>query len=62
MAGATLEFDAAGALVFPAPAGMNRDCREAFCPRYGVPRASGDEPEYGSLREQGLPCSPRQRG
>ena len=51
-----------GALVFPAPAGMNRSRPDSSAPISGVPRASGDEPGIMLIGRALLLCSPRQRG
>ncbi|EGO9989283.1 hypothetical protein IVO30_001751 [Salmonella enterica] len=52
----------ARALVFPAPAGINRQNGTPGDNRFGVPRASGDKPVVVRLSMSTLLCSPRQRG
>ncbi len=48
--------------MFPARAGMSRSTGAASSMSSHVPRASGDEPELGYVTEDGLKCSPRERG
>ena len=50
------------ALLFPAPAGMNRSQAQQVMARPSVPRASGDEPLAVKARIDAHRCSPRQRG
>ncbi|EGT6236059.1 hypothetical protein JE261_004541 [Salmonella enterica subsp. enterica serovar Mbandaka] len=50
------------ALVFPAPAGINRVYRSESGARYCVPRASGDKPALTMIAVRVGMCSPRQRG
>ena len=49
-------------IVFPARAGMSPLCRRRECSQRGVPRASGDEPQYYCTNLDGTECSPRERG
>ncbi|EDQ9771043.1 hypothetical protein QG25_002624 [Salmonella enterica subsp. salamae] len=48
--------------VFPTSAGINRSrmVRSTFCA--GVPRVSGDKPEWSNKTDWVQGCSPRQRG
>ncbi|EHX58945.1 hypothetical protein ECDEC13B_2848 [Escherichia coli DEC13B] len=48
--------------MFPAPAGINRDCGSKSPAHVRVPRASGDKPAAPHWRWHGMQCSPRQRG
>ncbi|HAW3319537.1 TPA: hypothetical protein JLS35_003144 [Escherichia coli] len=50
------------ALVFPAPAGINRAHVVRGRPSRRVPRASGDKPAREIWPFLRLKCSPRQRG
>ncbi|EFP4630291.1 hypothetical protein H1I13_002083 [Salmonella enterica] len=49
-------------MVFPAPAGINREVITASLNATRVPRASGDKPLFRPLVQQVWRCSPRQRG
>ncbi|ESE11360.1 hypothetical protein HMPREF1616_00608 [Escherichia coli 908658] len=50
------------AIVFPAPAGINRrETVRTYRPQR-VPRASGDKPKGTATGRRLLTCSPRQRG
>ncbi|EEP9763791.1 hypothetical protein HCP57_000128 [Salmonella enterica subsp. enterica] len=49
-------------LVFPAPAGINRNAVLHTLYRARVPRASGDKPLAAACKRFWLWCSPRQRG
>ncbi|CCR58319.1 hypothetical protein SA60_3871 [Salmonella enterica subsp. enterica serovar Agona str. 60.O.08] len=48
--------------MFPAPAGINRNCLIDWQKRWSVPRASGDKPASRTTGSSHLLCSPRQRG
>ena len=48
--------------VFPARAGMSPEAVTPKVRRKRVPRASGDEPARFVRDEQGVLCSPRERG
>ena len=48
--------------VFPARAGMSRVVMVFGAAKWGVPRASGDEPNPTPPSKITLPCSPRERG
>ena len=50
------------ASVFPARAGMSPDNDEPELFTGGVPRASGDEPNYSKKTGNNTRCSPRERG
>jgi len=47
---------------FPAPAGINRNTDTSPFRAEGVPRASGDKPEFNVFLEIEEMSSPRQRG
>ncbi|EGJ4669272.1 hypothetical protein IM122_003180 [Salmonella enterica] len=49
-------------LVFPAPAGINREIGQRLDYDFSVPRASGDKPWPDKVKNLSLLCSPRQRG
>ena len=49
-------------LVFPAPAGMNREATILILRRLSVPRACGDEPSQDVITVVPSECSPRLRG
>ena len=49
-------------MVFPAPAGINRDNTEPTGKNLRVPRASGDKPVGPFVLGASDRCSPRQRG
>ena len=48
--------------VFPAYAGMNRECLRVRIHAHSVPRVCGDEPVHHLNRAGGQWCSPRMRG
>ncbi|ESH60145.1 peptide chain release factor 2 [Salmonella enterica subsp. enterica serovar Bareilly str. CFSAN000200] len=48
--------------MFPAPAGINRQCVLVPYAFAGVPRASGDKPTHILSPFASSGCSPRQRG
>ncbi|HAW4229550.1 TPA: hypothetical protein JLV29_004719 [Escherichia coli] len=48
--------------MFPAPAGINRVRRLIIVIMDGVPRASGDKPQFLHMAYSLQGCSPRQRG
>ncbi len=50
------------ALVFPAPAGMNRLMAPMACTANGVPRTRGDEPQSPIEVWRAWKCSPHPRG
>ena len=50
------------AILFPAPAGMNRQLSQAIDAPHPVPRACGDEPLVSARRGRAGTCSPRLRG
>ena len=54
--------DEMNSIVFPAPAGMNRQAEARKSGLLRVPRASGDEPARRAANKQVQRCSPRQRG
>ena len=49
-------------IVFPAPAGINREFHRYSGRSVGVPRASGDKPPSLAAFWVAVLCSPRQRG
>ena len=49
-------------IVFPAPAGMNRENAPILVTFWGIPRASGDEPRATKFAVEDGTYSPRQRG
>ncbi|EEN3185887.1 hypothetical protein JT965_001782 [Salmonella enterica] len=49
-------------IVFPAPAGINRQLHGVQPGYTRVPRASGDKPSEQERNVYQLMCSPRQRG
>ncbi|EGQ7592801.1 hypothetical protein I6R01_000934 [Salmonella enterica subsp. enterica serovar Cerro] len=55
-------FGADMQMVFPAPAGINRQRSVSWTIIRGVPRASGDKPLMGDYLTYIRQCSPRQRG
>ena len=50
------------ASVFPARAGMSRESKPNVRSGFGVPRASGDEPQKLTASKIAAVCSPRERG
>ncbi len=50
------------AKVFPAQVGMSPLTRTTLITILSVPRVSGDEPSAAWLTENGVPCSPHERG
>ena len=48
--------------VFPARAGMSRMVTAGALRAWGVPRASGDEPDLHLTWSPKTACSPRERG